>query len=266
VTEVAGVQSVGSAIDWTAPWLAPHRSVGEPIGRLIESGTSVVDALNQALARRSSRAAAKPRCFVGQQALSTGEPYESFIGRTGSVPTRENAHDLFNGLAWLTHPALKARLNALHIEQIEHGAVGAIRGPVRDALTLFDENAAWLQAPPELIDALRQRDWAALFVTHRVLWSHARLELFGHALIEKLIRPRKPITAHVWVVPFEVADPAAWLAGHLGAEVLASRPWLPLPVLGVPGWWNLNEHPGFYDDATVFRRSARALKSGGSTA
>lgn len=211
-----------------------------------------------------------PRCFVGQQALPPGEPYEAFIARTGSVPTRDNAHDFFNGLMWLRHPQLKARLNALQVEQLDRphsrDRVAHARGAVRDALTLFDENAAWLQAPPALIDALQRRDWKALFVRHRALWIDARLELFGHALIEKLMQPRKAITAHVWVVPPEVAEPALWLAGQLSAAALAAKPWLPLPVLGVPGWWNSNEHPGFYGDVSVFRPPRPVLKTDGPTA
>ncbi|MFM9917392.1 MAG: DUF3025 domain-containing protein [Rhizobacter sp.] len=256
----------GALIDWTAPWLAPHRAAGEPIGRQIESGVSVVDALNRALACRPPGSAQMPQRFIDQQSLPRDEPYEAFIARTGGVPTRENAHDLFNGLAWLVHPALKARLNALQFAQLERAGAGAARGVVRDALTLFDENAAWLQAPPVLIDALQRRDWTALFVTFRALWSDARLVLFGHALLEKLMQPRKAITAHVWVVPPEVADPAGWLARHLSAEALATRPWLPLPVLGVPGWWNLNGQVCFYDDAAVFRPLRAGLKTGRPTA
>ena len=40
---------------------------------------------------------------------------------------------------------------------------------------------------------------------------------------------------------------------HLTSQVLAAKPHLPLPVLGVPGWWDANEAPGFYDDNAVFR-------------
>jgi hypothetical protein len=195
--------------------------------------------------------------------LPAGEAYEAFIARTACIPTRDNAHDFFNGLVWLVHPQLKARLNALQAAQI-HGETerhragprcsqGAVRGVVRDALTLFDENAAWLQAPPVLAKALQQRDWRALFITHRALWCDATLVLFGHALLEKLLRPRTAITAHVWLVPCDAADPQAWLASAITPQQLASKPWSPLPVLGVQGWWNLNQHAAFYDDATVFR-------------
>ena len=46
----------------------------------------------------------------------------------------------------------------------------------------------------------------------------------------------------------------------LTAAELATKPFTPLPVLGVPGWWPANQDPAFYDDATVFRppRSAFA--------
>lgn len=246
------------AIDWSAPWLAPYRALGEPVTRAVTAGVPLVEALKGTVER--------PPRFVDQSALPAGEPYESFIARTGCVPTRHLSHDLFNALVWCVHPRLKTHLNALQSEQIERVGVGPVRGAVRDALTLFDENAAWLQAPAPLTDALRQRDWSQLFVTHRALWCDTRLVLFGHALLDKLLQPRKAITAHVWVVPPDVADPVAWLVEHLTPDVLSRKPWLPLPVLGVPGWWNSNEQIGFYDDAAVFRRPLPTLKTGAPTA
>jgi hypothetical protein len=189
--------------------------------------------------------------FVEHSALPAGEPYEAFIARTGCVPTCDNLHDLLNGLVWLTYPLTKRRLNAMQSREIElHGTSGA-RGPLRDALTVFDENAAVLQAPEELVDALRRRDWGSLFLARRAQWQSARLVLFGHALMEKLLQPRKAITAHVWVVD-EPTD--GEVAASLTPERLLAKTFLPLPVLGVPGWWSANEDPGFYDDADVFRK------------
>jgi hypothetical protein len=80
--------------------------------------------------------------------------------------------------------------------------------------------------------------------------------LFGHALLEKLVQPRKPITAHVYrVYPAtdNLSDLDAWLAQHLSATELAAKPFSHLPVLGVPHWWPANEDPAFYADAQVFR-------------
>jgi hypothetical protein len=93
----------------------------------------------------------------------------------------------------------------------------------------------------------------------RPLWAQARLVLLGHALMEKLVLPYKSITAHVYRAPVPAGlgcDLVAWdgwLAGRLNAVEMATKPFTPLPVLGVPGWWAANEDPAFYDDASVFR-------------
>ena len=75
--------------------------------------------------------------------------------------------------------------------------------------------------------------------------------------------PYKSITAHVYAVPVPLGlegDAAwdAWLFASLSAEGLRHKPFTPLPVLGVPGWWAANEEPDFYADAQVFR-PARVL-------
>ncbi len=233
-------------IDWRAPWLAPYRAAGEPWAQQICAGLSCAEALD---------AAAGPLRFVPQTALPEGQAYERFIFETRQVPTRDGLHDFFNGLAWLHFPQTKRRLNQLQAEQIAVDGIRAVRGPVRDALTLFDENTALLQAPDALWEALEARDWTRLFIGDRTHWAHARLTLFGHALIEKLVQPRKDITAHVYRVPLDVApqEVDAWLAADLTPVRLAAKPFEPLPVLGVPGWWPANEAPAFYDDSQVFR-------------
>jgi hypothetical protein len=223
----------------------PYLPVAERVLQATNSA-SVAAALNTA----QGKIAGTVR-FVEPSVSTAGEPYEAFIARTACVPTRDNLHDLFNGLMWLSYPQTKQRLNALQAQQIAlHGTTGA-RGSLRDALTLFDENAAILQAPAVLVDALRVRDWNKLFLEERAHWESARLVVFGHALLEKLMQPRKAITAHVWLVE-ELTDAA--IAASLDPERLAAKDFLPLPVLGVPGWWTANEEPGFYDDAEVFRR------------
>ena len=202
-----------------------------------------------------------PVRFVSQQALPAGEAYEAFIFRTRQVPTREGLHDFFNGLCWLHFPHTKTRLNALQAEQIARSGVHSVRGPARDGITVFDENAAFLQAPDALWDALVAKDWTRLFITLRPLWAQAQLVLFGHALLEKLVAPRKGITAHVYRVHPGAPGLAAldaWMVQDLSADKLAAKPFAHLPVLGVPGWWVANAEQDFYDDASVFR-APRAL-------
>jgi hypothetical protein len=247
------------AIDWDAPWLWPWRDPGQAIAQRVADGQSVADALN--VLQRA------PKRFIPQAELPAGIAYEQHIFDTGCVPTRDGLHDFFNGLAWMHFPRAKARLNALQAAQIERSGIQPVRGPARDALTLFDENAALLQAPDALWEALAAKDWRNLFVTLRPLWAETQLILFGHALTEKLVAPRKPITAHV----FRVREPSrslgdidAWLASELSAELLATKPFAHLPVLGVPGWCAENEDTTFYADAGVFR-AARAAKSHDST-
>lgn len=244
-----------AGIDWAAPWLAPWRALGEALQCRVMQGTTVAAALNEGLARRTAPQAARSLCFVAHDELPAGSSYETHIADTGRVPTRDNPHDFFNGLAWLHHTRLKRCLNDLHATQLRQHGIGATRGAVRDVLTLFDENAAWLQLPAVLVGPFACRDWVALFVTHRAAWADARVGLFGHALIEKLCSPRKAITAHAWLVPWGLAPDQVepWLVEMLARTTPASPRPLPLPVLGVPGWWHANTDPAYYDDKAVFR-------------
>ena len=273
-----------SAIDWSAPWLAPYRASGRRVLGTTAAATSmdegaeagrqgaagwVAGALDACVppppAGPGGPVATSPAIrFVPQSRLPAGEPYERFIFETGSVPTRDNLHDFFNGLVWLRCPAAKRQLNRLQAGEIARTGVGATRGPLRDALTLFDENGALLDAPPALWDALIARDWRRLFVTERALWAQARLWIFGHALLEKLVQPRKAATAHVLrlALPIDrdgnggrggMVRTDALLAEAHAPAWLATKPFAPLPVLGIPGWCPQNENFSFYDDSDVFR-------------
>lgn len=237
-------------IDWHAPWLDNLGEAGQCVQQRVLAGASVACALN---AQQCA-----PVRFVPQSALPVGAAYEQFICDTASVPTRDNLHDFFNGLIWLHFPHTKRRLNQLQASAMAVHGVGAVRGPLRDALTVFDENGAVLAAPDALWQALAARDWQALFIGQRALWSQARLVLLGHALLEKLVVPRKPITAHVYRAPLAlqqatVSELDAWLAQVLEPQAWAQKPFVPLPVLGVPGWWPDNAKPAFYGDVQVFR-------------
>ena len=196
--------------------------------------------------------------FVSQGELPTDIAYEAFIYSHKRVPTRDNLHDFFNGLCWLRFPKTKSRLNFLQAQEITSQGVGATRGPLRDALTLFDENVLLLQSSDALWQALQDRDWIKLFVQLRDEWQSAHVVTFGHALLEKLVTPYKSITAHVYRIASDVDaqnDQALddLLASDLQPNFLATKPFLPLPVLGIPGWWPENEDASFYADTQVFR-------------
>jgi hypothetical protein len=238
-----------AAIDWHAPWLAPWQTQGQPAAERVLAGQAQAAALNQV-------AAGLPVQFVLQSDLPAGVAYEQHIFDSACVPTREGLHDFFNGLCWHQFPLTKRRLNQLHLAQIAQTGIAPVRGPARDGLTVFDENAAFLCAPDVLWDALVAKDWHRLFVDLRPLWHEATLLLFGHALLEKLVYPRKGMTAHVYRVESatnSIASMDAWVAADVSADKLAGKPFAHLPVLGVPGWWPGNEDPAFYDEASVFR-------------
>lgn len=255
-----------SGIDWTRPWYA---SVADAFATLdLEDG--IIAAFNaRAVALDLRNGSGMPLSFVPQSALPEGCAYEQFIGATGGVPTRQNLHDFFNALVWLTFPRIKRQLNALQAAQIARDGVGKSRGPARDGATIFDENSALLvlrDAPcgHALAAALRAHDWRAAFLAQRAAFGpDAELYLFGHALMEKLVAPYKAITAHTRLVlagdDFFALDPAGrrnWIdvkvARELAENGLSMADFTPLPVLGVPHWWP-GQDQAFYDDSAVFR-------------
>lgn len=239
-------------IDWDAPWLADWRAVGEPVALQVLAGCPQPEALNAAdLA---------PVRFVPQADLPEGQAYEDFIFGTGQVPTREGLHDFFNALCWMHFPLAKKRLNALQAQEIARAGVGQVRGRVRDAATVFDENALLIQASDALWAALTEHRWTDALVGLRPEWAHTRVWVFGHAALEKAVQPYKSITVHMWRVPQGVPHQGvdAWLAQDLTQAKLSQKPFSPLPMLGLPGWWPANEDPAFYDDTLVFRPRRQA--------
>ena len=300
-----------AAIDWQAPWLC-HLNQLSDISKIIIQMSALRDGsdqpnkientpniiakvLNTALQQQEHGSQqplpqTKPALdnqaqtlrFVSQDALPEGEAYESFIGMTGNIPTRDNLHDLFNGSIWLTFPKTKALLNYYHMLEIEQQGIGASRGRVRDTITVFDENGAILvTADAGIGEALIDFDWQESLVKPREEWdkpkqlnsdSQAAVYIFGHALLEKLLQPRKALCAHSIVIDVAQDFFALSLSEricHLDQKVanymdaLLSQPDVtprklsPLPILGVPHFWADNASPSFYDDSQVFRSGRR---------
>ncbi len=199
-------------------------------------------------------------------------PYERSIHLTGTVPTRpENWHDFFNALVWLTFPKAKAALNQIHVQSLNQAMQhkNKVRGPLRDAATLFDESGVIvLSSQPELITLLQQREWKTVFWQHRAsVLTSMRFILFGHALYEKALRPyvgmtgkgvffnaeeaflQKPLTEQLQAVD-------RWLADLLLHRLSSNADFSPIPVLGYPGWTEANACRGYYDNQHYFRPRA----------
>jgi hypothetical protein len=252
-------------IDWSRPWLAHVRTVGQAIAAAPDWRAE--------LNRRAVEAGLRnhrglPIRFLPQAELPSGVAYEMHISQTGGVPTRENLHDFFNALVWLTFPRIKVRLNELQASELEKAnaqQAASRRGSLRDAATIFDENAVLLMTDNRaLVNALRQHQWTEIFVTHRQTFiEECDVYLFGHALMEKLVAPYKAITGHVWVLPNSVKGEMFAKLMQIDRSVakklhsgLVTSDFLPLPVLGIPNWWT-GQGPAFYSDKSVFRTGRR---------
>ncbi|MBI3228984.1 MAG: DUF3025 domain-containing protein [Burkholderiales bacterium] len=254
-------------IDWQRPWLRSVLPAAQSFLAAAPSSASAVRArLSELAAQRAlCNCAGLPLQFVEQACLPSGCAYESFIFEQGQVPTRDNLHDFFNALVWLSFPQIKKELNRLQAAHIRLHGVGQQRGALRDAATLFDENAALLLVADDvagqaLAYALQQHQWQEFFPRFT---ASAQLYLFGHALMEKLVQPYKAITAHSWLVPAPPsvlqqapAQQMAWLDSHIAAQLQQAAPvpanFQPLPIAGIPGWW-AGQDQAFYDDVSVFR-------------
>lgn len=211
----------------------------------------------------------KPLRFVAQ--VDAGQygaaAYEVHIDESGEIPIRPcNWHDFFNALMWICFPATKTALNNVHIQELAQGS--RARSARRDAVTLLDECGVLLPvADPRLTRRHADHHWHDLFVQERAAWGRSIEPLvLGHGLYEQCLRPYIGLTAKALHLPV----PPTWFAqapderrkqidtrlaaAIVGNEaVLSTRELLPLPVLGVPHWWEANEDPGFYANKDYFR-------------
>lgn len=251
-----------AGVDWSRPWFQPFAPRGAALAAAVQGGADLrglLDAESVALGLHNARGL--PLRFVPQLALPEGRAYEAHIDATGEVPTRDNLHDFFNALVWLHFPQAKRVLNQIQATVIAREGVRTARGGVRDAATLFDENAVlFLSEDDEHAQALRGFAWQRLFVGRRHAWgTTCRVVPFGHALLEKLVRPYKAVTAHAWTLPLVAQgelDKAVALSLQESAaagRLRGGHCFAPLPVMGIPGWCGDNASPDFYADTAVFR-------------
>jgi hypothetical protein len=219
---------------------------------LTESAWPETAALNALLPRESDvRFVAQDRAL-----LDDGLHYEERIAR-GAIATREaNWHDLFNALVWLRYPALKRALNARQVAEI--AAMGPReRSRPQCALTHFDEAGIVVTLQdPAMLAAWDRHDWHALFWTYREAWrsGEARVDIFGHALLEHALTPDKLLVGKALVV-MGGGNALATCARAIAAGDILNDPQelRPLPVSGVPGWHAETVTEAFYTTAPCFQ-------------
>ncbi|MDU0355626.1 DUF3025 domain-containing protein [Paraglaciecola aquimarina] len=215
--------------------------------------------------------------FVCQSQLAqTDAYYEQIIYQQKLIPTRPNSwHDLFNGLIWLQFPKTKQLLNALHVEDIK--AFGLTpRSARRNSITHFDEcgviityekSLEDLSSAKQLLAKLTAHQWHEVFVEHRNMWGQGlHTFMFGHANLEMLLQPFIGLTGKWLAVEVpqgfselcykqQIAQVDDALHRHIKQQQVFSqkKPLSPIPLLGIPEYWNANKSPSFYQNSDYFR-------------
>lgn len=231
-----------------------------------------VSALNAALETWPApprAASGVPIRFILPDGGSVG--YEARVHAQGEVETRlGNWHDFFNALAWLAYPLTKRGLNSRHHAALQAQRIAGCdeRGPVRDAVTQFDEcGIVVASASAALVALLQAHEWKELFWRRRAqVAREMRFFVFGHATWDQLRAPFVGLTAKAvflevempwlaWSMPQQVADVDAHLAALFSQPGTYDRPrdFQPLPLLGIPGVTPENADPAYYDDTRQFR-------------
>jgi hypothetical protein len=200
--------------------------------------------------------------------------YEQIIYETGRIPTREQSwHDLFGALIWCLFPKTKALLNQRHIHEINQYGLKQ-RSKHRNALTLFDECGVVLAITNESVQAqLRAHKWHSVFIDNRKEWgTNIHPFIFGHANYEMLTQPFIGLTGKALCIivdsgfaELSLAEQYAVLDEKLYVQITEqavlndNQQMSPLPLLGVPNWYDDNNNPQFYDNTNYFRKK-RELK------
>lgn len=227
------------------------------------------------LAELNALLAEAPACRLADEtpiscvAAGPADPrgYEAVILASGQIPTRPgNWHDCFNPLVWRAFPAAKAALNRRHGAESAARAGAAGRGPVRDALTQFDEcGVLVVSRDPSLCDGLAAHRWDEVLRGRRweVLEGMDFL-VFGHASYDQLRAPfsglcGKALYRTVGPEWFELdragrsAEVDRWLAAWIPDYLASPAQFSPLPLLGIPGVTAASEAADFYLDSRQFR-------------
>lgn len=224
--------------------------------------------------------------FEQQTQALGGLQYESRIFHDQLVPTRKDSlHDLYNAGCWLNWPLSKRLINQSHLRHLDADQDRSVqRSRARDYLTFLDEvGVVVLCSDPGLQQAHLDHDWQRLFVDYREAWGERIMPLvLGHGLLEQCRTPHVGLTAKcLYLMVSELEGHEPWdrllasadrlLCARISEDLArfdqttppsAASLLLPLPVLGIPGWWPENTDPAFYDNSDYFRPRRKRSRSG----
>lgn len=269
------------AMDWQGArqqfLTAPFDSIHEPLTRLIEDTEWPDIARLNTLAAGINNFRGRKIRFVASGDASNTAHYETRIAEAGEIATRDIWHDFFNAMCWLAFPEAKSAISEMHSRFLTARGENQAseRSTPRDVLTLFDEGGIIVTSSDQsLLDLVRRFEWRALFVERRAdVRARMRFHLFGHSMLEKALDPYVGATAkavlllvddaflesnHAMQMRHADQRAAAWLLDE--NNLSSSKNFSPLPWLGVPGWWQQNESPTFYDNTHYFRRGRMRVR------
>jgi hypothetical protein len=265
--------------DWltSSPLFAPLRKAGALLPAVGWPDVNLLNAMADESGKRIVNANGARIRFITQDKKPDRfeEKFEPSAFLRGEVLVRRfNWHDLFNAMVWMTFPTSKAALNARHYQALAQ-RVGPDRSPEEDALTMFDEDGMLvLSSDPELLELLRGFRWKALFWKNREqVQQRVRFFVFGHALYEKSLKPYVGMTGRALLleVPQRIielerdeivkqADRIAALRIFEPDSLCDGKSLMPVPLLGIPGWWEANSAEQFYDNTEYFRSGRKVVK------
>jgi Protein of unknown function (DUF3025) len=203
------------------------------------------------------------------QALSAIEFERSIVERGEIIVRPNNAHDEMNALVWRAFPKTKLAISKTHVA-LGETADGKTRPRRRDVLTLFDEAGLIMLCERDDLRQMNERhQWRSLFLDHRTDFIRdAKPILFGHGAMEQLaLKPHRGLTVKVLWLPLKPASSLDIVDDYLATRIernellTASERRIPLPLLGIPGWFAENEDPCCYDDTETFRPLRRKVNA-----
>ncbi len=219
----------------------------------------------RAAASRAQNCGVTPTFVAPPPRAISAIDFERRVVEQNELIVRPNSlHDVLNALVWLTFPKTKRTISEAHVA-LGVNANGKTRPRRRDVLTLFDESGIIMLSENDELRAMNeQHQWRELFVAHRADFvRHARPILFGHGAMEQLgnqlPQVHRGLTVKALWLPLPVTSSLSEIDDYLAARIVSSESLgeqersIPMPVLGLPGWFAENESPACYGDEGVFR-------------